>query len=95
MTVTEGMPYFVATLFEPRPAWYDEAACRGVDPALFHPARGDSTREAKAVCERCPISEQCLEYALANVEKFGIWGGKSERERRIIRRERARVARRG
>jgi WhiB family transcriptional regulator, redox-sensing transcriptional regulator len=69
--------------------WQDLANCLGVDPDLFFPERGASTREAKEVCRGCVVREQCLEYALANGEKFGIWGGLSERERRRIRRQRA------
>ena len=67
-------------------AWQDYANCLGVDPDLFFPERGASTREAKEVCRGCVVREECLEYALANGEKFGIWGGMSERERRRIRR---------
>ena len=68
--------------------WQDFANCLGVDPDLFFPERGASTREAKEVCKGCVVREDCLEYALANGEKFGIWGGLSERERRRIRRQR-------
>ena len=75
-------------------AWQDYANCLGVDPDLFFPERGASTREAKEVCRGCVVREECLEYALANGEKFGIWGGLSERERRRIRRQRAQAARR-
>jgi len=56
---------------------------------LFFPERGASTREAKEVCRSCVVQNDCLEYALQNGEKFGIWGGMSERERRRIRRQRA------
>jgi WhiB family transcriptional regulator, redox-sensing transcriptional regulator len=70
-------------------AWQDYANCLGVDPDLFFPERGASTREAKEVCRGCVVRDECLEYALANGEKFGIWGGMSERERRRIRRQRA------
>src|SRR5512138_99613 len=70
-------------------SWQDEANCLGVDPDLFFPERGASTREAKEVCRGCVVRAQCLEYALENSEKFGIWGGMSERERRRIRRQRA------
>jgi len=69
--------------------WQLQANCLGVDPDLFFPERGASTKEAKAVCRGCVVREDCLEYALANGEKFGIWGGLSERERRKIRRQRA------
>ena len=72
----------------------EQANCLGVDPDLFFPERGASTREAKEVCRGCVVREDCLEFALANGEKFGIWGGLSERERRRIRRARA-LARRG
>jgi WhiB family redox-sensing transcriptional regulator len=61
----------------------------GVDPDLFFPERGASTREAKEVCKGCVVKTDCLEYALDNGEKFGIWGGMSERERRRLRRARA------
>ena len=74
--------------------WQDDANCLGVDPDLFFPERGASTREAKEVCRGCVVREECLEYALANGEKFGIWGGLSERERRRIRRQCAIAARR-
>ncbi len=78
------------------PAWNNFANCLGVDSDLFFPERGASTKEAKEVCRGCVVREDCLEYALQNGEKFGIWGGMSERERRRIRRQRAlaRAARR-
>jgi WhiB family transcriptional regulator, redox-sensing transcriptional regulator len=69
--------------------WQERANCLGVDPDLFFPERGASTREAKAVCGGCEVRLDCLEYALCNGEKFGIWGGLSERERRRLRRQRA------
>ena len=68
--------------------WKDSSNCLGVDPDLFFPERGASTREAKEVCRGCVVQQDCLEYALLNGEKFGIWGGMSERERRRIRRQR-------
>jgi WhiB family redox-sensing transcriptional regulator len=68
--------------------WIDKGLCRGADPDLFYPERGESTREAKSVCAICPVKRECLEYGVSNVEKFGIWGGASERERRAIRRRR-------
>jgi WhiB family redox-sensing transcriptional regulator len=69
--------------------WQERANCLGVDPDLFFPERGASTREAKGVCRGCEVKDECLEYALAHGEKFGIWGGLSERERRRVRRARA------
>jgi len=69
--------------------WQSRANCMGVDPDLFFPERGASTREAKEVCRGCVVKDDCLEYALDNGEKFGIWGGMSERKRRRLRRARA------
>jgi WhiB family redox-sensing transcriptional regulator len=68
--------------------WQSRANCMGVDPELFFPERGSSTREAKEVCRGCVVREDCLEFAISNGEKFGIWGGMSERERRRVRRAR-------
>ncbi len=81
------IPTTLAELEERR--WQARANCLGVDPDLFFPERGASTREAKGVCAGCEVRVECLEYALQNGEKFGIWGGMSERERRRIRRQRA------
>lgn len=69
--------------------WQAQANCMGVDPDLFFPERGASTKEAKEVCRGCVVREACLEHALSNGEKFGIWGGMSERERRRMRRQRS------
>ena len=70
-------------------SWWDYAICLGVDADLFFPDRGACTKEAKEVCRGCVVREDCLEYALSHGEKFGIWGGMSERERRRLRRQRA------
>ena len=76
------------TSAEPK-TWWDFANCLGVEPDLFFPERGASTKEAKEVCRGCVVRDDCLEYALDHGEKFGIWGGMSERERRRLRRQRA------
>ena len=71
------------------PSWYKDALCKGhPNQDDFFPDRGSSTVVAKAICKKCPVIEECLEYAVERKERFGIWGGKSERERRAIRRER-------
>ncbi len=70
-------------------AWQADANCMGADADLFFPERGASTRRAKAICAECAAQPQCLEYAIVNGERFGIWGGLSERERRRLRKERA------
>lgn len=68
-------------------AWQAEALCAQTDPEAFFPEKGGSTRDAKRVCGACAVREECLQYALENDERFGIWGGLSERERRRVRRE--------
>ena len=67
-------------------SWQERALCAQTDPEAFFPEKGGSTREAKKVCVGCEVRSECLEYALANDERFGIWGGLSERERRRLRR---------
>lgn len=62
-----------------------QAECRDLDPDIFFPERGTSVKEAKAVCAECSIRLNCLEHALDHGEKFGIWGGTSERQRRLLR----------
>jgi WhiB family redox-sensing transcriptional regulator len=69
------------------PEWYTKAVCAQTDPEIFFPSKGGSTREAKKVCRnQCEVREDCLMYALINEERFGIWGGYSERERRKLAR---------
>ena len=67
--------------------WQERALCAQTDPEAFFPEKGGSTREAKKVCASCEVRVECLEYALANDERFGIWGGLSERERRRVKRQ--------
>ena len=68
------------------PEWQERALCAQTDPEAFFPEKGGSTREAKRICAGCEVRAECLEYALAQDERFGIWGGLSERERRRLRR---------
>jgi WhiB family redox-sensing transcriptional regulator len=67
-------------------SWQERALCAQTDPEAFFPEKGGSTREAKKVCASCEVRSECLDYALANDERFGIWGGLSERERRKLKR---------
>jgi WhiB family redox-sensing transcriptional regulator len=69
-------------------AWRQDALCAETDPEAFFPEKGGSTREAKRVCVGCEVRAECLEFALASDERFGIWGGLSERERRRLRLQR-------
>jgi WhiB family redox-sensing transcriptional regulator len=64
--------------------WRQRAACCGADLDLFYPERGESADPARRVCERCPVRQPCLEYALSNRITYGIWGGLTERERRPL-----------
>ena len=68
------------------PGWQERALCAQTDPEAFVPEKGGSTREAKRICTTCEVRSECLEYALEHDERFGIWGGLSERERRRLRR---------
>jgi WhiB family transcriptional regulator, redox-sensing transcriptional regulator len=81
-------PLVAVELGEPaeEPDWQERALCAQTDPEAFFPEKGGSTREAKRICSGCEVRAECLEYALANDERFGIWGGLSERERRRLRR---------
>lgn len=68
--------------------WWSEAACRGLDPNVFHPSPDDvaGLRAAVAVCETCPVRDECLRYALETGEEQGVWGGVSGRARKAMRR---------
>ncbi|MFC8454219.1 WhiB family transcriptional regulator [Kitasatospora sp. NPDC057223] len=74
--------------------WRHRAVCRDEDPELFFPIGNTGpallqAQEAKSVCHRCPVMEQCLTWALTTSET-GVWGGTSEDERRVIKRRAAR-----
>jgi WhiB family redox-sensing transcriptional regulator len=76
---TDGLP--------PELAWQERALCAQTDPEAFFPEKGGSPREAKRVCMSCEVRAECLDYALAKDERFGIWGGLSERERRRVKKQ--------
>jgi len=65
--------------------WRDDALCAQTDPEAFFPEKGGSVAAAKAICTSCDVRAECLEYALRNDERFGIWGGLSDRERRRLK----------
>ena len=66
--------------------WQESARCRDYDPEIFFPEKGGSSREAKRICADCPVRIECLNYALRRDERYGVWGGMSERERRRLKR---------
>ena len=86
--VAPVLPLFGGVVEEDETAlsWQERALCAQTDPEAFFPEKGGSTREAKKVCTGCEVRGECLEYALAHDERFGIWGGLSERERRKLKR---------
>lgn len=70
------------------PDWTKKALCAEVDPDLFFPEIGDDVAKAKRICKACDVKEECLKYSLDNDERFGVWGGLSEHNRRKLRAER-------
>lgn len=83
MLTTEPLPE-LRELFK-RPAWQERAACRGTGTGRFFPSEGSSLMQARRVCGRCPVYDECLGYALAHPSLKGIWAGTSERKRRKLR----------
>ncbi len=67
--------------------WAEQGECKGMDPDLFFPVRGETGNEAKEVCRGCAVRKECLEWALEIEVKEGVWGGTTEKERRVMRRE--------
>lgn len=74
-----------AELTDRRDHWLGRAACAGVNPEIFFPDHSSTTPEAKKVCASCPVIAHCLAYALKQDGITGIWGGKTERERRWMK----------
>ncbi|KRC34317.1 MULTISPECIES: WhiB family transcriptional regulator [Oerskovia] len=85
-TVAPVLPLFGQVVDDTLMGWQERALCAQTDPEAFFPEKGGSTREAKKVCTGCEVRSECLEYALEHDERFGIWGGLSERERRKLKR---------
>jgi len=81
-----GVRQHVADPDENPLAWQSDSLCAQTDPEAFFPEKGGSTRDAKRICTSCEVRSRCLDYALENDERFGIWGGLSERERRKLRK---------
>ena len=80
--------------------WRHRASCLDEDPELFFPIGNtgpalQQIEEAKAVCQRCPVVDTCLTWALDTAQDAGVWGGLSEDERRALKRRTARARRAG
>ncbi len=86
LSIGHGVGLETQAEFPPEFEWQERALCAQTDPEAFFPEKGGSTREAKRVCMSCDVRSECLEYALSNDERFGIWGGLSERERRRVKK---------
>jgi WhiB family transcriptional regulator, redox-sensing transcriptional regulator len=79
--------------------WRHFAECRGEDPELFFPVGTSGpaiaqANEAKAVCQRCPVAVECLEFALRTGQDSGVWGGMTKEERRALKRQTGRYQKR-
>lgn len=74
----------MTALFQSQP-WAVDALCAQTDPDAFFPEKGGGTKEAKATCAACLVRTQCLDYAISTNERHGVWGGKSEHQRRGLR----------
>lgn len=81
-------PGLVLDAFPTPPEWVESALCAQIDPDYWFPEKGAAVPAAKRVCARCPVQQECLETAMENDERFGVWGGLSESERRQLRRAR-------
>ncbi|MGE5209710.1 MAG: WhiB family transcriptional regulator [Acidobacteriota bacterium] len=71
--------------------WWDLGACRGLDASVFYPDDDEGAEAAKSVCASCSVQSACLDYALSEREKAGVWGGATERDRRRMIRQRRRA----
>lgn len=81
----------IRTYYSPPGPWRTKAACRGMDPALFHAERGERDDQAKAVCAGCPVAQECLVEALSSSDCFGVWGGLSNDQRKTAVRHLGRM----
>jgi WhiB family transcriptional regulator, redox-sensing transcriptional regulator len=79
-------PMHIDTITPAAPAWQAQALCAQTGADFFFPEPGSSVREAKRICALCEMRSACLDYALENDERFGVWGGLSEKERLALRR---------
>ena len=86
-TPTRGIS--IVDISEEDRAWQLEAACINEDPDIFFPLKGQSAGEAKLICYDCPVKSECLEHALRYNENLGVWGGRTARERQLLRKGRS------
>lgn len=89
---TDAIVRMLAVPISDERPWVVFGACREADPDLFFPTTREETEQALAVCASCPVRPECLEYALEAGERFGIWGGLTEKRRRKLAGRRRRTA---
>ncbi len=70
-------------------AWKADALCAETDPEAFFPEKGDKPYAALRICQRCAVQKECLQYAVENNERYGVWGGTTEKQRQELRRHRS------
>ena len=73
--------------------WIRRANCRGLKTNMFYPRRYESEKPAKSVCAGCSVRDECVNYALEQHDRFGIWGGLNDKQRSSLRRKRNRQLR--
>lgn len=91
LVLKPGQKFIIAEPVRERNAdqpWREQAECKGMDPNIFFPDCGAGVQAALDICDRCLVREDCLDHSLEAIEDKGIWGGRSERERRVLRRQR-------
>ncbi len=64
--------------------WQERAACYGLDPEVFFPTTEEEAGLALSYCAICPVQEMCLAWAVQNGERYGVWGGTTEQQRRRL-----------
>jgi WhiB family redox-sensing transcriptional regulator len=84
--MTASAPLLDPDQVDAEPNWQERGLCAQTDPEAFYPEMGGSPKNAKKVCLGCDVRGECLQYALANDERFGVWGGLSERERHKLKK---------
>ncbi len=85
MNDTMDIPAFNAPVLDERP-WAVFSACREADPGMFFASTRDDERAALVVCSTCTVKGDCLDFAVDSRERFGVWGGTTERERKRMMR---------
>ena len=70
------IPVYTGSMLKPEP-WTQEALCAQADPDAWFPEKGDPAMEVRRICRRCPVIDECAEYAVRTRQEHGIWGGES------------------